>query len=187
MGIRIDAIEAQTVETEDFTNSLSTRINDVKIENANHRNLTEVHNGNIDRIDSTLATLVRQSVIQPLLDRIAALEAQAESRNGNGEPQLSEEELKRFRRQQKNANHLYFILTLKFKGFAPLVAINNPRRQARDLFGMIDSEDIIPTVKNVTFSSDKASFRLTSMPICHGGLISCHDTSAHKLYQYKKK
>ena len=51
-----------------------------------HRNLTEVHDGHIDRVDSTIATLVRQSAIQPLLDHIAALEAHAESRNGNGEP-----------------------------------------------------------------------------------------------------
>ena len=58
LGIRIDAIEAQTVETEDVTNSLGERINAVENENAYHRSLTDEHEGLIDRIDSTLTTLV---------------------------------------------------------------------------------------------------------------------------------
>ena len=104
--------------------------------------------------------MVRQAA---LLNRIAALEAQAQDRNDNvnSEPQLSEEELKRYSRQQRNARDMYFILTIKLKGFAPPASINNPRRQARNLLGMIDGEDIISSVKNVTFSADNASFRLT--------------------------
>ena len=105
MGIRIDAIEAQTVETEDVTNSLGERINAVEIEASYHRSLTDEHEGHIDRIDSTLTTMVRQAA---LLNRIAALEAQAQDRNDNvnSEPQLSEEELKRYRRQQRNASDM---------------------------------------------------------------------------------
>ena len=163
MGIRIDSIEAQTVVTEDVTNTLGERINAVENENAYHRSLTDEHEGHIDRIDSTLSSLVRQSALLPLLNRIAALEAQAQNRNvnANTEPQLSDEELKRYRRQERNASDMYFILTIKFKGFAPPAAINNPRRQARNLLGLIDGEDIISTVKNVTFAADRASFRLT--------------------------
>ena len=50
MGIRIDAIEAQTVETEDVTNSLGERINAVEIEASYHRSLTDEHEheGHID-------------------------------------------------------------------------------------------------------------------------------------------
>ena len=49
--------------------------------------------------------MVRQAA---LLNRIAALEAQVQSRNDNvnSEPQLSEEELKRYRRQQRNASDM---------------------------------------------------------------------------------
>ena len=163
MCIRVDAIEAQTVETEDITNTLGERLNAVENENAYQRGRTDEHEGHIDRIDSTLPTLVRQAALLPLLNRIAALEAQVSTRsdNVNSEPQLSNEELKRYRRNERNASDMYFILTIKFKGFAPPAYINNPRRQARNLLGLIDGEDIIPSVKNVTFSSDKASFRLT--------------------------
>ena len=112
MGIHIDAFEAQMVETEDITNSLGERINAVKNENAYHRSLTDEHEGHIDHIDSKLTTLVRQAALLPLLNRIAALEAQALNRNDNvySEPQLSDEELKRYRRQERNASNMYFIL-----------------------------------------------------------------------------
>ena len=92
-----------------------------KNENAYHRSLTDEHEGHIDLIDSTLTTLVPQAALLPLLNRIAALEAQAQNRNDNvnSEPQLSDEELKRYRRQERNASDMYFILTIKFKGFAP--------------------------------------------------------------------
>ena len=104
MGIRIDVIEAQTVETEDVTNSLGERINAVENESAYHRRFTDEHEGHFDRIDSTLTTLVRQAAQLPLLNRIAALEAQAQNRNDNvnSEPQLSDEELKRYRRHQQS-------------------------------------------------------------------------------------
>ena len=98
----------RTVETEDVTNSLGERINAVEIEASYHRSLTHEHEGHIDRIDSTLTTMVRQASLLPLLNRIDTLEAQVQSRNDNvnSEPQLSEEELKRYRRQQRNASDM---------------------------------------------------------------------------------
>ena len=169
MDIRIDGLESLVVSQEDIVNSLCGDVRDIENENMRHRNLTGViqdqvdtQAGHIDRIDATLTTVARQSVIQSLLLRISALEAQAGPQAGGsgapesgGEPPLSTEEIKQFRRQQKQESDNYYIRTVKFKGYAPPASISNPRRQAREYLGMIDSEDIISSAKNVSFSPDK--------------------------------